>query len=115
MEILLSVSYIVNVEKEQFWNKDTGTLHPKMLEELQKQFPSDISLPGGLQGHQSKLFYIPLGMGHSEKCPLCQRWMTTEPGYYSALPLAWKIGKSLYCDSCAYDVHLDESHPKQLS
>lgn len=106
MEILLNVSYVLDTEKYDFWDKETGYPNEEILHALEKQFPDELSLTGQVQGKRNRLSHIPLGI-KSEKCPLCGKWMTRNPEYYSALVLSREVNGTTYCESCAYDVRID--------
>lgn len=108
MEILISASYVVDTEKEEFWDKENGRLRPDIQELLHAQFPSFLSFRTGFTGERVKLSYLPLGLRYSQKCPSCQQWMTTAPGYYCSLPLSKSINGTLYCEHCIDDILSDE-------
>lgn len=107
MEILISVSYMLEVEQDEFWDQATGRLHTEVGCCLHQQFPLYLAMPNGVLAKRSKLSYIPLGRMTSEKCPLCQKWMTRKPQAYSALLLAKEIAGDFYCEHCAYEVQND--------
>lgn len=108
MEVLLTVSYVLDTEKYDFWDKETGRPKTDVLGELEKQFPEELSLTNKTQGKRSRLSYMPLGIS-SEKCPQCGRWMTARPEYYSTLPISKEINGKAYCESCAYDIRENDN------
>lgn len=107
MEILLTVSYVLDTEKHDFWDKETGRPRKEILQELEKQFSPELTLSNEVRGKQTRLSHIPLGV-KSEKCPLCGKWMTAHPEVYSSLSLEREVNGTAYCESCAYDVRIDE-------
>ena len=106
MEILLTVSYVLDTDKYDFWDRETGYPKQEISQALENQFPVELLLTDKLQGKRNRLSHIPLGV-KSEKCPLCGKWMTSSPEYYSALALSREINGTTYCENCAYDVRLD--------
>lgn len=106
MEILLTASYVLDTEKCDFWDKETGYPKNEILQALECHFPVELPLTDKLQGKRKHLSHIPLGI-KSEKCPCCGEWMTSNPEYYSALALSREVNGTAYCESCAYDVRID--------
>ena len=101
--MLLSVSYIVDVEKYDLWDKETGKLKEEVKAELERQFPQEIVLGSDTYALRKKLSYVPLEIA-GQKCPQCGRWMTDRPEVYSSLTLAKNVNGKAFCECCAHDV-----------
>ncbi len=107
MEVLLSVSYIVDVEKYDLWDKENGKVKEEIRAELEEKFPQEIVMNGNIHGQRKRLSYVPLEIA-GQKCPQCGRWMTDRTEVYSSLAMAKKVNGKAYCECCAHDVMVDD-------
>lgn len=104
-EILISVSYILEADEDDFWNTN-GRIYDDVKLEIEKLFPKKTEL-NSKQIKREKLSYIPLGNKNSKKCPLCHRWMTSKPTNFCSIRNTFTINSSQYCELCYDEVQAD--------
>lgn len=107
IEISLTVNYKIKIDKEKFWDSETG--HPKtdIEERLSQYFPEEIILSTESLTTRNHISYIPLKEGKNcLKCAVCGTALYIPGKEYLAEGLEHcKMMKGIpFCHSCAWEL-----------
>lgn len=116
-KILITVSYILEAEKYDFWDKATGRLTRASEEFLRNAWPEKTELPcsscgaNGVEAVRYSLKYQPLEMAKMNflTCAICKRALTdpTKPNPIRELDCCTDVHGVKLCAGCAYQLELD--------
>lgn len=107
MEISLTVSYKVEMNKDDFWNPKTGKLNTDIEEQLDQYFPEEIILSQKSLTTRNYISYISLEEGKNcLKCASCGIALYIPGKEYLAEGLEHcKMMKDIpFCHSCAWEL-----------
>ena len=108
--------YLVETEKNDFWDKDSGFLDPQIAKSLKNRFTKTAKLKEGLYAQKYSLTHqiIDYPNANIMKCPVCKRPLTDtskhKPIYY--LDTAEEFEGIKMCSSCAWEMDYDVKHEK---
>lgn len=118
-KILITVHYLVEDEKEVFWDKDTGDHNEQVNEAFKNQFPKRIKLTEELSAERYNLIHQPIDYANSNliECPICKRLVTdtTKPRSIHGIDAAKEHDGVLMCSSCAWEQSFDIKKHKLVS
>lgn len=76
MEISLTISYHVTIDKDEFWDSETGELNSKIECQFEKIFPKKIKLSDKDTTKRNYISYYPLHEGKNcLRCAFCGKWL----------------------------------------
>lgn len=107
MDISLTVSYHVKIEKDAFFNPETGELNDEIEKQLEKLFSDKIELSEQNVAIKNYLSHYPLYEGKNcLRCAACGRWLYMPGKEDMAEGLDYcKIIKGIsFCHSCAWEL-----------
>ena len=115
---MISVRYLVEAEKDVFWNRDTGYLNKSIDVSLKKRFPKKLKLAEGLYAQRYNLWHEPIDYPNANliKCPICKRFLTdtTKPNPIYRLDAAREFEGVMMCSSCAWELDFDIQNGKSI-
>lgn len=110
-KILITVHYLVEDEKGDFWDRDTGYLNKQIKESLEKQFPGEVKLSAELCATRYSLRHQPIDYSNANiiECPICKCLVTdkTKPRSIRELDGAKELDGVMMCSSCAWEQSFD--------
>ena len=110
MEISLTVSYNVTIDKDEFWNPETGELNSEIERQLEKIFPKKIKLSDKDVTERNHISYYPLNEGKNcLRCVSCGKWLYIPGKSYmvEGLDYCKIIDEKPFCHSCAWELEAD--------
>ena len=110
MEISLTISYHVTIDKDEFWDSETGKLNSKIECQFEKIFPEKIKLSDKDTTKRNHISYYPLHEGKNcLRCAFCGKWLYIPDKEYMAEGLDYCriINEKPYCHSCAWELEAD--------
>ena len=111
-KILITACYILEAERNEFWDAGTGRLSEANEEFLKtKAFPDELEFPGGLSAKRYSVKHqiIDYPQYNFLSCPICGRALTNPAKPYPiyALDKCVTIDSVGLCAACAYQWDLD--------
>jgi len=110
-QILITVHYLVEAEKDDFWDKDTGYLNKQVSESFKKRFPQKAKLAEKMYAQRYSLTYQRIDYLNANliKCPICERLVTdmTKSRPIYRLDAAEELNGVMMCSSCAWEQGFD--------
>lgn len=111
MEISLTINYKIEIDKDDFWDLETGKPKADMKESLNRYFPEKIALSKNSVTTRNHISYIPLKEGKNcLKCASCGMALYIPGKEYLAEGLDYcKIIKDIpFCHSCAWELENEQ-------
>ena len=110
-KILLTISYLIETDENNFWNKENGYLHSQIDDSLKKRFPKKMKLSNAVKCQRYCLMHriIDYTNANIVTCPICKRLLTdrAKPNPIEGLDYATKLKDVLMCSRCAWQLELD--------
>jgi len=117
-QILISVQYLVEAEKDVFWDKDTGYLNKSMEDSFQKRFPQKLEIAEELCAQRYNLWHALIDYPGANliKCPICKRLLTdtAKPRPIFHLDGAKELEGVMMCSSCAWEMGFDIQNGRSI-
>jgi len=114
--VLISISYVAEVEHTDFWKK--GGLADGVKEGLESHFPKRIELTSAIKAGREHLSYLPIDLPHTNvsQCPLCKHFMAhaANPNPMLILRDAKDVEGVSICSLCAWEVEFDLKHGETM-
>ncbi|MDE6232601.1 MAG: hypothetical protein K2M60_04540 [Lachnospiraceae bacterium] len=110
MDIMLTVSYSLNIPKDEFFHPETGDVKVEMIEQLEKLFPKEIALTEDAVAQRKNLIHYPLIENkNSLRCASCGNWLYMPGKEYLPVCLEYcKMVKEIpLCSCCAWELEAD--------
>ena len=110
MDIMLTVSYTLEIPKDKFFCSETGYVKEEMRERLEKLFPKEIALTGDTIARRENLIHYPLHENkNSLRCASCGKWLYMPGKEYLPVCLDYcRMVKEIpLCSSCAWELEAD--------
>lgn len=107
MEISLTVSYKMEIDKDDFWDTETGKIKAEVKKQLEKMFPKELELSEDGHAIRKHISYVPLKEGKNcLKCASCGASLYIPGKEYLADGLEYcKMIKNVpFCNSCAWEL-----------
>jgi len=105
------VNYLVEVDRDDFWEKGSAYLQKQIHKSLKKRFPKRIKLTEEIHIQRDCLTYRPIDYPNANilRCPICKRFITdtTKPNPINAIEEARELEGVLMCSSCAWETAVD--------
>ena len=110
-QILITVHYLVEAEKDDFWDSGSGELNEQVEESLKKRFPTKAKLKEKLYAQRYSLTHqiIDYPNANLMKCPICKHLITdkSKPKPIYRLDVAEELEGVMMCKSCAWEMAYD--------
>lgn len=110
INIMLTVSYSLEIPRDEFFQSGNGRVKEEMEEQLEKLFPKEIVLTGHIAAQREHLFHYPLHENKNAlRCASCGKWLYMPGKEYLPVSLdCCKMVKGiLLCTSCAWELEAD--------
>ena len=111
MKILLTVSYVIDTDRDRFWNPKSRCLQDDIDRSLQKRFPEKIKLSDSLCGQRYRLSHKAINHHDANLilCPVCKRPLTDpkKPNPIGELDPATELASAPMCTGCAWELKRD--------
>lgn len=111
MKILLTVNYLIDTDKYNFWNKGSGHLDSEIEKSLNKRFPKKMKLSNNISGKRYSLTYKAIDFKNANLviCPICGRLLTDrkKPNPIEELDNVADLSGTMMSRSCAWELELD--------
>lgn len=110
MDIMLTVSYSVEISKDEFFCRETGYVTEEMQKRLEQLFPEKIKLTGNAVAQRQQMIHCPLYENKNAlRCASCGKWLyMPEKEYLPAGLEPCKMVKEIpLCPSCAWELEQD--------
>ena len=110
MNIMLTVSYCIDIPKEDFFYVESGEVKEEIMERLETLFPKEIALTKEVAAQREHLIHYPLMEGkNSLRCASCGRWLYMPEREY--LPVCLEYCQMVegipLCSSCVWELEAD--------
>jgi len=107
-QILITVHYLVEAVRDEFWESDSGELNKQVEESLKRRFPKKTKLKEELHAQRYSLTHQIIDHPNANlmKCPICKRLITdkSKPRPIYSLDVAEELEGVLMCSSCAWEM-----------
>jgi len=107
-KILITVHYLIEADKDDFWDKDTGRLNEQVDITIKKRLPKKMKLTEKLHAQRYSLWHEPIDDPNANlmSCPICKRLITdmAKPNPIYRLDEAKELNGVLMCSSCAWEM-----------
>lgn len=110
MNLMLTVSYSINIPHDQFFCAENGEVNEKIKKRLETLFPKEIVLVENVDIHRAHLLNYPLIENkNSLRCVSCGKWLYMPEKEYLPVCLEYcKMVKGIpLCPSCAWELEAD--------
>ncbi len=110
MNIMLTVSYAIDIPRDAFFHADHGAVKEEIMERLEALFPREITLTENADAHRTHLIQYPLIENkNSLRCASCKTWLYMPEKEYLPVSLEYcKMIKGIpLCPSCAWELEAD--------
>lgn len=111
MKILLTVNYLIDTDRYEFWDKSSGYLNTELAKNLKKRFPQKIKISNTVYGKRYSLTYKPIDFPSANMiiCPICRRPLTDrkKPNPIEELDNVTELADVQICKSCAWELEQD--------
>lgn len=111
MDIVLTISYSLNIPRDEFFDPQSRCVTEKMRERLEAVFPQELTLTADTTAKREHLYHFPLYEGkNSLKCASCGKWlyMPGKEEYMLACLECCKMVKDIpLCPGCAWELEKD--------
>lgn len=107
---MLTVSYALDIPKDEFFQLENGEVRETIEDQLEKLFPKEIALTENASAQREHLIHYPL---HEDKnalrCASCGKWLYLPGKEYFPAGLDYcKMVKNIpLCFSCAWELEKD--------
>ena len=79
MNIMLTVSYAIDIPRDAFFHADHGAVKEEIMERLEALFPREITLTENADAHRTHLIHYPLIENkNSLRCASCKHGCTCQ-------------------------------------
>jgi len=107
MKILLTVNYLVDTDRDNFWDKK-GYLIDEIDINLKKRFPQKMKLSDTVCGQRYSMTHKPIDYPNANliTCPICKRLLTDrkKPKPIEGLDNITELANVSICKSCAWQL-----------
>jgi hypothetical protein len=107
-KILVAACYILEAEKDEFWDKDSGYLINSNDKYLKDVFPEKMEFPNGLKADRYYIKHqiIDYPQYNFLVCPICTKALTdpSKPNPIHELDKCVTVEGVELCSSCAYQL-----------
>ena len=110
MDMMLTVSFSLKIPKDEFFYAESGRVKDEMKEQMEKLFPREIMLPGGIAAKREHLIHAPLIENKNcLRCASCGRWlyMPGKEDMSASLDYCKMVKEIPLCASCAWELEKD--------
>ncbi len=110
MNLMVTVSYALNIPRDDFFYAENGTIKEEIGEQLERLFPTEIVLAEDVSAHREHRICYPLvENSNCLRCVSCGMWLYM-PGKED-LPVCLEDCKMVkqipLCPSCAWELEKD--------
>lgn len=110
MDIMLTVSYCINIPRDEFLQAESGEVNEEMMKRLETLFPKEIALTKEVVAQREHLIHYPLIENkNSLRCACCGRWLYMPKREYlpASLEYCQMVEGIPLCPSCAWELEAD--------
>lgn len=110
INIMLTVSYSLEIPRDEFFQSGNGEVREEMEEQLEKLFPKEIVLAGHAAAKREHLIHYPLLENKNAlRCASCGKWLYMPGKEYLPVSLDYcKMAREIpLCPSCAWELEAD--------
>lgn len=110
MDIMLTVSYCINIPRDEFFETESGEVNEEIMERLETLFPKEIVLAKEVAAQREHLIHYPLIENkNSLRCVCCGRWLYMPDKEYLPVSLEYcqMVEGIPLCSSCAWELEAD--------
>lgn len=110
MDIMLTVSYSVEILEDEFFCPETGYVKEEMQKRLEQLFPEKIKLTGNAVAQRQQMIHFPLYENKNAlRCASCGKWLYMPEKEYLPVGLEpCKVVEEIpLCPSCAWELEQD--------
>ncbi|MDE5823327.1 MAG: hypothetical protein K2H91_01375 [Lachnospiraceae bacterium] len=112
---MLTVSYSLEIPREDFFRSESGEVREEMDEQLEKLFPKEIVLNGNAAAQREHLIHYPLQENKNAlRCAACGKWlyMPEKEALSVSLDYCKMVKEIPLCSSCAWELEADMKNEK---
>ncbi|GEM_PF-5224181 len=110
-KILVTVTYLIDSDRANFWDNNNGRLQKDISESLHKHYPQEIRFSDKAIGYRDHLSHniIDRPGANLLTCPACNHLITdtTKPNPIPLIRQAKELAGVLMCQSCAWELEGD--------
>lgn len=110
-KILITACYILEADKDEFWDNDSGYLINTNDEYLKQAFPEKMEFPNGLKADRYYIKHqiIDYPQYNFLTCPICKKALTnpSKPNPIHELDKCVIVEGVEICSGCAYQLDLE--------
>ena len=111
MKILITVNYLVDTDRDNFWEAKSGYLKDEIDAKLKERFPEKMKLSNTIYGQRYSLIHEPIDHPNANLiiCPICKRLLTDrkKPKPIEELDNVAELANVLMCKNCAWELEKD--------
>lgn len=110
MDIMLTVSYCLKIQRDEFYCPENGHVKEEIEEQLENMFPKEVILTNNLTAQREHLMHIPLQENKNcLRCASCGKWLYMPGKEYLQEGLEYcRMVKNIpLCPSCAWELESD--------
>ena len=110
MDIMLTVSYSVEIPEDQFFCPETGYVKEEIQKRLEQLFPEEIVLTGNAAAQRQQMIHCPMHEDENVlRCASCGRWLYMPEKEHPPVCLepCRMVREIPLCSGCAWELERD--------